>query len=59
MGTAASGPENVAKHQNLHFSGIPKGEQKNKLTAKNFKANMIKELAEATEELIAIIRGGD
>jgi hypothetical protein len=27
MGTAASGPENMAKHQNLHFSGIRKGEQ--------------------------------
>ena len=45
----------MAKHQDFHLSGVVKENKQNKLTAKNFKANMIEEQAEATEELIAAL----
>jgi hypothetical protein len=45
----------MEKHQNLNFSGICKRKKQNKLTAKHFKANLIQEQAEATEELIATL----
>jgi hypothetical protein len=45
----------MSKHKHIHLNRIRMQEQTNKITAKQFRANVIKEQAEATEELIAYL----
>jgi hypothetical protein len=53
VGEQASRSEDMAKHQNLYLSRACKREQSKQIH--RFKANMIEEQAEATEELIAAL----
>jgi hypothetical protein len=55
MGTAASGPEKWQNIKTFISAEYAKENKQNKATAKNFKANMIEEQVEATEDLIAAL----
>jgi hypothetical protein len=55
MGTEISRSKNMAEHQSFHLSSVHTKKKQNKLTAKNFKANVIEEQAKAIEELIATL----
>jgi hypothetical protein len=55
MGTETNGSENMAEHQNFHLHRVQKRKQAEQILTKNFKGNMIKEQAKATEELITAL----
>ena len=55
MGTIPAGQKTWQNIKTFISAEYAKENKQNKLTAKNFKANMIEEQAEATEELIAAL----
>ena len=55
MGGKASSQQNLGQHQDFHLHFFLKENKQNKLTAKQFKANVINEQAEATKELITAL----